>query len=100
MSERPVNDPARGRRALGQFVLIGLTLSIVAALMPHSSLGNRVAVATFGVLPIALGVLKPNGFWDAPNVTGWRWAFSDVGVRTLYIVIGIVWVVAALAGKI
>jgi len=57
-------------------------------------------VATFGVLPIALGVLKPNGFWDAPNVTGWRWAFSDVGVRTLYIVIGIVWVVAALAGKI
>ena len=81
-----MNDPARGRRALGQFVLIGLTLSIVAALMPHSSLGNRVGVATFGVLPIALGVLRPNGFWDAPNATGWRWAFSDVGVRRLYIV--------------
>src|SRR2546425_4845638 len=67
VSERPVYDPARGRRALGQFVLIGLTLSIVAALMPHSSLGNRVGVATFGVLPIALGVLKPNGFWDAES---------------------------------
>ena len=85
---------------MGSLFSSALTLSIVAALVPHSSLGNHVGVATFGVLPIALGVLRANGFWDAPNVTGWRWAFSDVGVRTLYIVIGIVWVVAALAGKI
>ena len=100
MSERPLHDLARGRRALGQFVLIGLTLSLVAALMPNSSIGNRVGVATVGVLPIALGVLKPAGFWDAPAVTGWRWAFSDLGVRMIYILIGIVWVVAALAGKL
>ena len=100
MAEQNVNGSTRGRRGLGHFVLIGLALSVFAVLMPSSIWGNRLSVAAFGVLPIALGILRPNGFWDAPSVVLWRSGFGKLGVRTIYIVVGIAWIVAALAGKI
>ena len=99
MHEANVPDIARGRRALAQFVLVGLGLILLAALLPSSTVGDRISVAAFGGLPIALGVLRPSGFWDAASVAAWRDGLGDTGVRIVYILIGVVWIVAALAGK-
>jgi len=90
----------RSRRALGRFVLIGLGLALVATVLPSSTLADRIKVAALGGAIVALGVLRPSGFWDNPQIDGWKWAFGERGVRIIYAVLGLLWIVAALAGKI
>jgi len=93
-------EATRARRALAQFVLVGLGLILLAALLPSSTLADRISVASFGGLPIALGALRPSGFWDVASLRGWRGACGDTGVRIIYVGFGVAWIVAALAGKI
>ena len=90
----------RGRRALRRFVLVGVVLAGVAWLIPPTTLGDRIKVASLGAAVVALGAMRPSGAWDAPRGQGLRWLLGDRGAQLAIVALGLVWIAAALLGLI
>ena len=90
----------RSRRALRRFILVGILLAGVAWLLPSTTLGDRIKVASLGAAVVALGAMRPSGAWDAPRGQGLRWLLGDKGTQLLIVALGLVWVAAALLGLI
>jgi hypothetical protein len=94
LSATPV--PSGGPRASRISGLLGIGLILIAfALFKWPVIQGRFAVAAIGIFVIALVVLRPPGFWDAPSVRNWRRVFGDWAVVVIYVAIGIAGIVAA-----
>ncbi|SRR6266516_970572 len=93
-------SPAQ-RRAFGWTVVVGTVLIGVVLLASGTPIFRaRLAMAGIGVFSIALAVLRPGGFWDAPRLRVWRASLGDAVVTFVYIGVGIAVVIWALTAHI